>query len=408
MSFLLRRNRPLAWAGWADLDTQHLRSDENPIKQPWARVNSSRTVKLENNLLAIADYAETVFETGGVSFEHQPFTDYWGCEFDVFLNANTIQVQYFAAGMSYGWNNPSFQNLNNQPLIAFWREAFNGGDFVRVVVYTSTSSYSTIISNDVGAIFNNAWHSVKIWIDWDRHLRVYVDGAMYLFYTLPVQYRPGPGRRALNFLNQTSSYAYLRNFKLYDRTPDITWAPAIFSDNFNRANSSDMGANWNKVGVNSGIVSNRYSSTGTSDGSRGIWAVTPSPSGDMRLETQVQETTTTCSSVFLLRGNSAFSSWIGIDFKTNRVQIMHGTGTLTSASWDVLASASIGPDNGDVIAACVKGDYAWVEINGEVIRFAGEINALCPPTNRQFGAMVTRASFQWSPAFEYLTLQNAA
>jgi hypothetical protein len=408
VSFLLRRNRPLAWAGWADLDGPHQRSNENPIAVPWKRVNSGRTVKLENNLLVIHDYSETIMEFGGVSFEHQPFTPNWGCEFDVFLNANTVQEQFWGAGLAPSWTDPSFSSLVGTPLLCFWRNALNGGDSIRVTVLNS-SSYTVLIQNGVPNPFNGQWHNVKMWFDEDKHLRIFVDNLLYIFWTMPSDKRPSRGKRSLNFLNQTSNFSYMRNFKLYDRPPDLTWSTTpLFQDDFNRANNSDVGSQWTKVGVNSGIRSNWYGSTGTSDGSRGIWANTDSTSGDMRVDTRIQDSTVVCSSVILLRGNAAMNNFLGVDIRGDRLQMLHGTGTLTNVSWTVLSGMDYTVDDNDLVAACVKGDYMWVEVNGNIPLFAGGVSALCPPTNRKHGLLVTRASFVWSPAFDYYSLSTAA
>ncbi|WP_406234901.1 hypothetical protein [Nocardia sp. NBC_01009] len=405
MSFLLRRNLPWAWAGWRDLDAAHARPDEPAILPPWRRTNSNRTVWLENNILKIADYSETLFQVGGVSYEQMPFTSSWGSEFDLNIDGNVIQVQYWAAAISPSWARVGFADLIGMPLIAIYRDAVSLDCSIRIMVYRNLSEIETIVSTGtMSGLMNRSWYTLKILVDRDRLVRVYINDVLRLQHWLPADLAAAPGRRGLNFLNQTSAWSEQKKYRLFDQPPDfqidIGWLVQVVADDFGRPNGPP-GNGWTQLGADAAIVSGSWATTGGTDGSRGLIRNTGVTHGAQRVEAVIGGSIAPNGSApasLVLRTNSTGTSGLIANFLSGSVSISRFTGGLTAPTLFTYTSTPVTVSNGAAVAFSVNGEGAWIEINEQVVLLA-DLNGLVPGTNSYAGLRVSRTPFNNSASW---------
>lgn len=413
MSWLLRRHLPLAWAGWRDLDAQHARADENPIQKPWRRTNSGRPVWLEDNVLKIADYSATVFEVGGVSYEHVPFTANFGVEFDLNIDGNVLQLQFWGAAISPSWTKVGFSDLINQPIITIYREVASAVNSIRIIVYRSLSTIDNIAdSGTFSGLMNRSWCRMKILVDRDRLVRVYINDVLRLQHWLPADLAGSPRARAFNYLNQTSAWSEQKNFRLFDHDPIFRVATqwiSDYADTFNRADGA-VGAPWTQYGVNAQIVSNSWASIGTADGTRLLLQQTSDTSGAQRVEAIIggsaSPNTTTAASL-LLRVNGSGTEGLAANIFSSSIFIAFMSGGPTNPTFTDFTSTPITITAGDHIAFSITGDGAWVEVNGVVV-LAADINGALPASNSWRGLRVSRRSFTYSASWNSVSLFDAA
>ncbi|MEU1526342.1 hypothetical protein ABZ413_29515 [Nocardia rhamnosiphila] len=399
MSWLMRRHWPLAWAGWRDLDAEHARPNENPIQRPWARTNSNRAVWLENNVLKIADGFSTPLQVGGVSYEKQPFTENWGTDFDLNIDGDIIQLQYWVGAIGPSWNYVGFQNIVGRPMIGVYRDSLSAVESMRVIVYDNVGSISTLASTqNYTGMMNRNWWKFRLLVDRDRLVRVYYNGNLLLQYWLPAQYAAKLGARALSFLNQTTAWSEQKNFRVFDHDTifrTITqWTNTVKYDDFNRANGA-VGNGWTVYGTAGQIVSNSYSTTGTTDGSRAIVVDTGVTNGAQRVESVIGGAIapgTGADASLVLRCNAAGTEGLVANIYSSAIFIARFTGSLTAPTMIDYTSTPITISSGDKIAFSIVGDGAWVEVNGVVVLLA-DVNGLSPITNSWAGLRVSRRSF---------------
>lgn len=268
MSFLLRRNRPWSQADWRDLDALHARADENPIKQPWGRYNSSRTTKLVSNELFIADYSETTFSTGGASYEHKALTPWWAIEFQIKLNTNNFTIAEYMCFVNSPWSRVG-QSLYNVPVVKIRSDGVGSGTAsMRVTYYDTSGAEQVIQSVPIAAgygFFNGVtWHTMRFEFDNDEVCRTYVDGILHNAVALPDVTLLQSETRSINFSNQTTTASLMRSFRLYDRNYNKTELTS-YADNFN----TTMDPRWWKQSSTPAQVSGGiFSVSGTDDGYR--------------------------------------------------------------------------------------------------------------------------------------------
>lgn len=397
MSFLLRRTGR-AWAGWRDLDTLHSRPDENPVQPPWKATNSSRSVWLENNVLKINDGLSTPMQLGGVSYWQMPFTQNWGCQMDLNIDGNIIQEQFWAACISPSWTSVAFTDLKELPMVAIYRGPFSGTAAVVILVYHDLNFHDLLAqSEQFSGLMNRLTYQLRILVDRDRLLRVYIDGVLRMQYWLSSSMASGPGRRALNFLNQTSAWSEQRNFILFDQPSDFNsvapWT-SVFYDDFNRADGSP-GNGWTTQGSNAGIVGNSWSVTGTSDSSTGLIRDTGVTSGIQRVEAVVGGNFgpgTGADASLVARTNATASEGVSANFYSNHIYLSHWTGSLDSPTWiDYMDTAEVPVSAGATVALCCSAQAAWVEVNGQIAVMA-DLNGRVTLTNSWAGLRVSRRS----------------
>src|SRR5690606_36888378 len=104
----------------------------------------------------------------------------------------------------------------------------------------------------------------------DRLVRVYYYDGMLLQHWLPNALAAGPNRRALSFLNQTSAYSQMRNFRQGDYAPDYNilrqsqWAELV-ADDFNRADGPVWNG-WTQLGINAELRGGSWTSITSNNG----------------------------------------------------------------------------------------------------------------------------------------------
>ena len=412
MSWLLRRHWPLAWAGWRDLDAEHARPDENPIQKPWRRTNSNRTVWLENNILKIADAFETIMQLGGVSYEMQAFTPNWGADYDLNIDGDIIQEQFFGAAITPSWSSVAFTDTANRPIVAVYRPSLSAISRLRIMVYHDLNFIETLAeTGTIAGLMNRVWYHVRILVDRDRLVRMYINGTLSMQHWLPAQYSAGPGVRALNFLNQTTAWSEQKNFRLFDHDTifkTVTqWQNTVKYDDFNRPNGA-VANGWTQVGTNAAIVNNTWSTTGTTDGSRALLVDTGA--GAQRVEATIGGNiapNATAGSSLILRCNADGSGGLMANVFSTAIFIARFTGSLTAPTMIDYTSTPISISSGDEIAFSIVGDGAWVEVNGVVVLLA-DANGLAPATATRAGARVSRRDFADSASWNDIRVLTPA
>ncbi|KZM71052.1 hypothetical protein AWN90_41785 [Nocardia terpenica] len=370
----------------------------------------NRTVNLINNQVVISDYLETPFQVGGVSYEQMPYTQNWGCEFDLNIDGNIIQSQFFGMAISSSWAKVGFTDLTEVPILAVWRNAASITQNLRIIVYHSLAEIETLWqSPNLSQMMNKVWYRVRIWIERDRYLRVFINDVVRFTFWLPSQYAAGPNRRGLNFLNQTSAPAYLKNFILFDRPADIqtgiTWHREVIYDDFERQNGP-VGNGWTQYGTNAGIVFGRWSSTGTADGSRGIVRDTGVAHGAQRVEGTVRYPSSSAAVSLVLRTTADGNSGLAVNVFSDKAYISLFTGGLASPIFTDYISASVPIADGDRIAFCANGEGAWLEINNK-IELMTSLLGQAPGTNPMAGACASRRLFSNSGSWDDIRILTA-
>ncbi|MEU1432116.1 hypothetical protein ABZ412_34120 [Nocardia sp. NPDC005746] len=398
MSFLVRRTGR-AWAGWRDLDAVHARPDENPIQPPWRRTNTGRNVWLENNILSIADGLSTPMQLGGVSYEQQPFTSNWGCEMDLNIDgAILIQQQFFAACISPTWTSVAFTDLANRPMVAIHRNVGQVGNTLKVMVYHDLNTIETLAeTGELSGLMNRTWCRFTVLVDRDRLVRAYINGVFLIQQWLPSGYASGPGKRAMNFLNQCTAWSMQRNFVLFDQVSDFQsvapWSE-VYADNFNRVNGPP-GNGWTQLGTDAAIVNNTWSTTGTTAGSRGLIRDTGVTNGVQRIEGTIGgdlPPSSQADSSLILRTNATGSEGLAANIFSGHLYLAHFTGGLEAPTFsDFENTDEIAVPDGATLAFAVTGQAAWIELNGAIVLMA-DVNHTVTTTNSWAGLRVERAS----------------
>ncbi|ATL70793.1 hypothetical protein CRH09_36035 [Nocardia terpenica] len=370
----------------------------------------SRTVNLINNQVVISDYLETPFQVGGVSYEQMPYTENWGAEFDLNIDGNIIQSQFFGMALASSWAKVGFTDLIETPIIAIWRDAASITQNLRVIVYHSLAEIETLWqSPNLPQMMNKIWYRVKIWLERDRYLRVLINDVVRFTYWLPPQYAAGQNKRGLNFLNQTSAPAYLKNFILYDRPPDIgtslTWHHEVINDDFQRPDGP-VGNEWTQIGTNAGIAGGRWANTGTADGSRGLIRDTGVTHGAQRVEGTIRNPSSTADASLLLRTTPDGSSGLAANFYSNKVYISLYSDGLANPTMTDYISTSVDIKDGDRLAFSANGEGAWVEVGGR-IELMTSLLGQSPGTNPMAGARVSHKLFGDSGAWDDIRILTA-
>ncbi|AHH22117.1 hypothetical protein NONO_c73610 [Nocardia nova SH22a] len=413
MSTYLRRHWPLAKASWRDLDANHARPDEDPIRPPWRKTNMNRHVWLQSNMLCIADYSDTVFQLGGVSYDKEAFTRNWSFEFDLNCDGNIIQEQFWGAAISSSWVSVAFTELQGYPIIAIHRDALSSVNTIRIMVYHALNTIETLAETGTWtSLMNKTWYRLRVLIDRDRLVRVYINTTLALQYWLPAEYASGLGRRAVNYLNQTSATSYQANYELSDRPSDFPtmveadWA-LVKSDDFARSDGA-VGNGWTQVGANAGIVGGKWASTGTSDGSRALLADTGATDGRQRVDGvfgAAPNGTADCS--LLVRVASDGTTGLAANYYSGRIYLSRFTGGLTAPTMVDYVSVAITLDGTLPASLQCDAQHAWVEIGGAVVLMA-DLNEKVAVADSWAGARVERASGVNSPSWDQLAIYRAA
>lgn len=393
--FLLRRNKPWAWAGWLD---DFNRPTENPIRQPWGQWgNNSPGVLNIAHELQLPPASGT--NLGGVSYEHQPFTAHYGMEFNVWwpvIGAGESALSLFImqnwAKVGVNWNNTLGVRLFHQPV--------GSGDTIRIQQWATLTSFSNDVAVGTSPVaFNGNDLTLRVWVDDDRFIRVWMNDILTAWGTLLPAYSTSPLRRGMNFMNQAAVPAYFRWIKIYDRPSsfpsDSHWVEQ-FSDDFDRANGA-VGNGWTVHDAAGQIVTNSYATTGTTAGSRAIIRDGSNATGRVRIEATVGGATAPNNSAdasLILCANAAGTEGLAATVYASGLFIGRFSGSLTSPSFNFMTSQTVGVTltSGDVVAFSVYDGVGWLEVNGVRRLYYQDINVVVPASNTWFGLMVERAN----------------
>lgn len=399
--FLLRRNLPLAWAGWYDDFTAY---GVGTIRQPWVHLADGTPASFTGSQLVIpANYSHT--QGGGESYEFQPFTPNWGLEFELWFPVEGLLAQNFGVFFTDSWAKigGSFQNMVGFRLMhTTAQDNIQFGQFPGIL--GGPSGFRDWAS-PIGAYLGQ-WVTVRIWIENDEWVRLWLNNVYVGSTTITGDYKTGPTRRCIRFLNEALCTATFNWIDHYDRTPTLppstVWSP-VFYDDFNRTNGAP-GNGWTQFGSAGQIANNSYSPTGTTDHSSGILRDTGNGSGKVRIEATYGGNTgpnSEADSSLILCSNAAGTQALAANVFSNRLYISNLSGSLTSPTMTDQQAMTTGVSvaSGDKVAFSIHNTTGWVEINGVPRLYAGSIHDAVPASNTYAGLRVERAPFNNSASW---------
>ncbi|MEU9515935.1 hypothetical protein [Micromonospora sp. NPDC048169] len=406
MSFLIRRNLPLAWAGWYDsFDTYGV----GPMRRPWVWLGDG--TRGDYNALGEFHLPANYFTNngGGPSYEFQPFTPHWGLEWEVWWPVEGLAAQSFTCFITDSWARVGalFQNL-----LGIQLRHTSSGDTIGI------NGYPTIIGfNDHEGQFTppapyfGKYTTVRIWCENDEFLRLWVDGQ-YMgsqMLTNPT-FKPGPDRRCVRFLNAALCDCWMRWIQHYDKPSSVpnknVWVPQL-TDNFNREDGPvDNG--WTQIGTNAGLVGGSWANTGTTDGSRGLLRNTGISTGRVRIEATVGGAVgpnNTASSGLVLCSNAAGTSGLIANVIAGQLGIGYFSDSLSgnppTFTYYRTLTTGVTVSAGDKIAFSSYGSLIWIEVNGTPRLYAVSDTYTA---NTYAGLRVSRASSTYSASWNDVTI----
>ncbi|WP_280201400.1 hypothetical protein [Nocardia cyriacigeorgica] len=402
MSFLIRRNLPWAWAGWFD---DFNRPPENPIKQPWnhfgdgapAILNSVGEMEIPSNYNSVAG--------GGESYEFMPFTPNFGIEWEMYWPAGGATAQYFNLFIIENWAKVGVNYANLLCIRLRHRIDAVGGDDIAIWEFNSFMTPGReIVVAQVPQKYEAGTTTVRVWIDRDMLVRVWVNNT-YLLQAVPTaNHRTGPERRGINFMNAGHPSAWVRWTKIYDRPTDfhtaLAWNNTVIDDNFNRADGA-VGNGWTQLGADAGLVGGSWSHISGNDTSVGLIRDTGVTHGAQRIEAVIGGNVPPHAdrdSSLILRTNATGSEGLAANFYSGGVFLARFTGSLQSPTFHDFVSTAATITAGDTLAFSCNGEGAWIERNGQIILLA-HLNGTVSGTNRYVGLRVERDSFNDSASW---------
>lgn len=396
MSFLIRRNPPWAWAGWID---SFNRPVENPIRQPWAHFGDGIAADLNDlqEMRVPGHFLSTI--GGGESYEFQPFTPNFTMEWEMWWPVSGLAAQYFNLAVMENWSKvgPSFANSF---MIRLVHAPSGVGIQVHVTEFDGLLTLGAIRSSSNHAGFAGVVLHCKVMVDADSLVRVYINDNLYGQAIISSGHRPRPGKRGLNFFNNSLADAWIRWVRVYDRpsliVPADQWT-SLFYDGFNLPENSEPASGWIKIGDGGLLLSGSYTTTSTSNSGLAILRDTSVTTGRQRIEATVGGAigpSTTAYSSLLLRGNAEGTQGIMCGVFGNQIALGRYSDTLAGNPTTVLTWVATGATvtNGDVIAFSAVGGTAWAEVNGSLVAIAGHVADVVPETNSHMGLRVERRS----------------
>lgn len=396
--FLLRRNLPWAWAGWTD---DFDRAPENPVRQPWKHWGDGANGYINSNEELILPENYNSVTGGGESYEFQPFTENFGTELDLSVPADGALAQYFNIFIVENWSKIGVNYAQILCIRIRHRIGAAGGDDIGILEFDSWMSESNrLVTAPLPPLISTPL-LVRIHVDNDMLVRVYVNDVFTLQAQPRASHRSGPGRRGLNIFNGTLADARIRRVRLYDRPTDlgykVRWNRTVFEDDFNRADGP-VGNGWTQHGADAGIVSGFWAKTTGNDNSVGLVRDTGVTHGAQRIEAIIGVPDDERDSSLVLRTNAAGTEGISANFYSGGIYLAKFTGSLENPTFADFTSTGMTINAGDTVALSTNGEGAWVEVNGQIVLMA-HMNGLVPGTNSYAGLRVERSSFANSAAW---------
>lgn len=397
--FLIRRNLPLAWAGWRD---EFDRPAENPLKPPWKHLGGGESYINDSEQLVVTEQA--VNDDGrGPSYTWQPFTPHWGFEAGIWYPVEGLDNQHFYVVFTDSWVRIASDKFQKAAGVGFKHEL--GGD--DNMVYGEFDSMFSPIDirgvwdSPVGA-FKGQTLNLKVWCENDEWLRIWVNDA-YVGSVMPSNaYKLSPLRRCVRLLNRSYCNVLVRWLDHYDRPPTVppktVWTE-VFADDFNRADGV-VGNGWTQLGTDASIVSNRYKHSDSVENSVGLIRNVGDLHGKARIEAVIRNPSASDSSLVLF-GNAAGDRGLVANVFNNTVYLGRLTGSMNGAPtfYDFM-NRGVTVADGDTIAFCVYNEISWFEVNGVPKAYAGNVHDVIPDSNPYAGLRVERVDGVTSGGFD--------
>ncbi|WP_280265329.1 hypothetical protein [Nocardia wallacei] len=393
MSWLLVRSQPRKLAGWQFPQNNTV---AGPLVQPFKHLGDGTPADINflRELHIPANGSTT--NGGGESWEWQPFTPHWGIDFTIWWPVGGNLAQAFDAYFTDSWTKigAAFTNLAG---IRISHAPLDTGQTIHVAQAANVLAGAVLKRFPSPIAFNGNYLPLRMWVDDDRWIRVWLGGTYLGSATLHPTYYFGPTRRCVRFLNEASNDAWIKPIHHYDRTPTIpsgiTWTQQFYDD-FNRGNGP-VANGWTVFGAEGQIVNGSYSTTGTSDGSRGILRPTGITNGRMRIETTIGGNigpNNTADSSIVLCANSGGTAALTANIFGNALYLSRLSGSLTSPTFtDFDSLTGISVASGDAVAWSVFDGVGWLEVNGVRRLYAADVHALVSAGNEYAGLRVERA-----------------
>lgn len=378
MSFLIRRNLPLAWAGYRD---SFERPVENPVQRPWFHIGDGPTADI-NALgeLHIPSNSSSV-DGGGESYEFEPFTENWGFEMEVWFPVEGIASQSFAVFFTDSWAKIAPGKFQDVAGIRLFHAPALGEDFLQYGEWETTMD---VVENEqrwtspIGGYYGKTL-TLRIWVDHDKWMRVWLNGNYVGSKVVSESRWFGPTRRCMRFLNTALCAAWVRWVNHYDRPssipPSTVWG-SIFYDDFNRANGA-VGNGWTVVGTRQAITSNSWGRNPSDGNDSGVAILRDYADSNARVKIEA-----TCggnfgvqadrSSGLVLGSNAAGTKGLIATIQSDSVAINEFTSSL-DGNLPSLSQRQSFPANivsGDRIAFCAYNGIAWIEQNNVPICYS--------------------------------------
>ncbi|WP_043654311.1 hypothetical protein [Nocardia thailandica] len=391
MSFLIRRNLPLAWAGWRDTFD---RPPENPLQRPWRHLGGGESYI--NNLEELVVTEQAVNSDGrGPSYEWQPFTPNWGFEAELWYPVSGADNQHFYIVFTDSWVRIGSDLFQKAVGVGFKHELGGFDDNIVVGEFPDMFTPINLIGtwdSPVGS-FNGKTLTVRVWCDNDAWLRIWLNNS-YVGSVMPTEaYKLSPLRRCVRLVNRSYCNVYIRWINHYDRPssipPKTVWS-SIFYDDFNRADGA-AGNGWTQLGTDAGIVSNRYVHTGSNNNSVGLTRNVGNLNGRARIEAVVRSPSTASDSGLMLCMNAAGDQALTANIFSGQVYLGRVTSSVNGTpSFYDFSNRGVTVADGDKLAFSVYDGVCWLEINGTPALYAGNVHDVVPSTNAYAGLRVER------------------
>lgn len=397
MSFLVRRNKKVL-AGWFDTFN---RPAENPIKPPWVHLGdgSPATLTGTGSMIIPQNFATT--NGGGESYEFQPFTPNSGLDIEFYNPVTGLLGQAFSIYLTDSWAviGAAFLNCVGIRLI---HNPVLGGESIQLNEFANV--FATSVPKETFAspvTFNGTLLTLRIWVDDDQLLRLWLNGVYLGSGLISSGYKLGFRRRCVRFLNTNLNGVEIRQIYHYDRPQDLRIGTArwqsLFYDDYNTT-SGPVGNGWTVFGAAGQIVGNSYSTTGTTDGGRAILRNTGVTNGRIRVEGVAggnKPMVAGADSGLLLCCNAAGTQGLSANFTSGGVRIERFSSVLTGnpPTFVTLKNSALSIPTGASLAFCADNGNAWAEVNNEIVCYTDIANTVVPITNPWAGQRVERQSW---------------
>ena len=390
MSFLIRRNLPLAWAGWRD---SFSRPAENPLQHPWKHLGGGESYINSSEELVVTEQIVNA-DGRGPSFEWMPFTPHWGFEMELWYPVEGLDTQNFLVAFTNTWVNVESTYLH-APLVVFRHNPLGGG---QTVWYTEADSMvSEFVSRSkqwatpVG--FTGATLTLRVWVENDEYMRIWLNDYYVGSSMVSPDYALGPGRRCVRLINRSYCNVWIRWVNSFDRPatvpPKTVWTSIVYDD-FNRSDGA-VGGGWTQLGTAAGIVSNRYTHTGTGTNSVGLIRDVGDLAGRARIEAIVRSPSSAADGSLMLFCNSAGTQALVANIYSNHIYLGRMTSSVNGTpSFSDFQDIGVTVADGDKLAFSVYSEICWLEINDVPVLYAGNVHDVVPDTNQYAGLRVRR------------------